>query len=259
MGGAGMEPIRRDFLPGDLEPELRAAGMDGAVSVQARQTLEETNWLLDLAEQHAFLRGVAGWAPLAEPGVAGVLEQFAGRTKLKALRHILHDEPDDDYMLRADFNAGVSLLNRFSLAYDILIFERHLPQTMRFVDLHPNQVFVVDHIAKPRIRDGEISPWRENIAELARRQNVYCKLSGMVTEANWQTWRPGDFQPYFDTVLEAFGPARLMFGSDWPVLLLAGTYRKWREVVSGMISALSPSERDRIMGGTAEEAYRLNR
>lgn len=258
MGGEAMSPIRRDFLPGDLERELRAAGIDGAVSVQARQTLEETNWLLDLAGQHAFLRGVAGWAPLTEPGVAGVLEQFAGRTKLKALRHILHDEPDDDYMLRPDFNAGVSLLKRFNLAYDILIFERHLPQAIRFADRHPNQVFVVDHIAKPRIRERALSPWRENIAELAKRDNVYCKLSGMATEADWQAWRPEDLRPYFETVLAAFGPRRLMFGSDWPVLLLASPYQRWHEVVTGMISGLSASERERILGGTAVEVYKLN-
>jgi L-fuconolactonase len=257
MAGAGLEPIRRDFLPEDLEPELRAAGIAGAVSVQARQTLDETAWLLDLAGRHAFLRGVVGWVPLADPGAAGALERFAGRTKLKGVRHLLQDEPDDDYMLRPDFNAGVGRLHRCQLAYDILIFERHLPQTVRFVDRHPNQVFVLDHIAKPRIRERALSPWRENVAELAKRGNVYCKLSGMATEADWQTWRPEDLRPYFDTVLEAFGPKRLMFGSDWPVLLLAGAYQGWHAVAAEMISALSSSERAWIMGGAAEEAYRL--
>jgi L-fuconolactonase len=258
MTGEDMEPIRRDFLPEDLEREMRAAGFGGAVSVQARQSLRETNWLLELAKHHAFLRGVVGWAPLTDPLVAAVLEQFAGRTKLKGLRHLLQDEPDDGYMLRSDFNAGISLLEHYHLAYDILIFERHLPQTMRFVDRHPNQVFVLDHTAKPRIREQSLSPWRENIAELARRENVYCKISGMATEADWRGWRPEDLQPYFDTVLEAFGPERLMFGSDWPVLLVAGTYRGWHDTVSGMISGLSAAEQDRIMGGTATEAYRLH-
>jgi L-fuconolactonase len=255
--GENMQAIRRDFLPYDLERELRASGIGGAVSVQARQSLEETSRLLDLAEGHGFLRGVVGWVPLTEPGVAGVLEELAGRTKLKGVRHILHDEPDDCYMLRPDFNAGVSLLARCQLAYDILIFEKHLPQTLRFVDQHPNQIFVLDHIAKPRIAAQVFSPWRENIAALARRENVYCKLSGMVTEGYWKSWRSEDLQPYFETVLEAFGPRRLMFGSDWPVLLLASSYGRWHATVTEAISSLSASEREGIMGGAAAEAYRL--
>jgi len=188
--GDGMEAIRRDFLPGDLEAELHAAGIDGAVTVQARQNLVETTWLLDLSEQHGFLRGVVGWVPLTEPAIAQVIENLASRTRLKGVRHILNDEPDDDYMLRADFNAGISLLRRFHLADDILIFERHLPQTLQFVDRHPNQVFVLDHIGKPRIRERVLSPWRESITDLARRENVYCKLSGVVTEAARKSWTP---------------------------------------------------------------------
>ncbi len=137
---------------------------------------------------------------------------------------MVHDEPDDSYILREDFNRGIAQLKRFGLGYDILIFERHLPQTIEFVDRHPDQIFILDHIAKPRIKDGILEPWKSNISELARRQNVYCKLSGMVTEANWSTWTENDLQPYFDVALEAFGPRRLMFGSDWPVLLVAGTY-----------------------------------
>lgn len=252
-----MEVIRRDFLPADLESELRAAGVAGAVSVQARHSLAETTWLLDLAERHAFLRGVVGWVPLTEPALAGVLESLAGRSKLKGVRHILQDEPDDAYMLRADFNAGIGLLERFGLVYDILVFERQLPQALQLVDRHPHQVFVLDHIAKPRIREHALSPWRENVTELARRANVYCKLSGMVTEADWQAWSPGDLRPYFEAALGAFGPQRLMFGSDWPVLLLAGSYPRWHAALSEAISTLSESERERIMGGTAREAYRL--
>jgi L-fuconolactonase len=225
--------------------------------VQARQTLEETTWLLDMAEQHGFLRGVVGWVPLTEPEVAQTIESLASRTKLKGVRHILHDEPDENYMLRDDFNAGIDVLRSLDLAYDILVFERHLPQTLQFVDLHPNQVFVLDHIGKPRIGEHAVSPWRENIAELARRPNVFCKLSGLLTEAGWKSWTPEDLRPYFETVLEAFGPRRLMFGSDWPVLLLAGSYPQWTEVVMEMISGLSNSEQERVMGGTAIEAYRL--
>jgi L-fuconolactonase len=225
--------------------------------VQARQKIEETAWLLQLAVEHDFLRGVVGWVPLSDPHVRSHLERFAGCPKLKAVRHVLHDEPDEFYMLRDDFNAGVALLGEFNVAYDILICERHLPQTIEFVDRHPRQVFILDHIAKPRIRDGVISPWRERLIELARRENVYCKLSGLVTEARWGRWAEAELQPYFDAVLEAFGPRRIMFGSDWPVLLVSVEYRRWMRVVENMIAALSPGERSRIMGETAAEAYRL--
>jgi L-fuconolactonase len=169
----------------------------------------------------------------------------------------LQDEADDSYMLCADFNRGVGLLKDFNLAYDILIFERHLPQTIEFVDLHPQQRFVLDHLAKPHIKDGELSPWRESIRELAKRGNVYCKLSGMVTEADWNRWTPDSLQQYVDTVLEAFGPPRLMFGSDWPVVLLASGYRRWLETVQHLLRSLSADEQARIFGETAKEAYQL--
>jgi L-fuconolactonase len=256
MSGA-MGKLRRDYLPEHLEAVMRDAGIDGAVTVQARQMVKETEWLLELAGIHAFLRGVVGWAPLTAADVRGCLERFAHHSKLKAVRHVLHDEADDFYMLRDDFNRGVALLREFGLVYDILIFERHLPQTIEFVDRHPEQVFVVDHVAKPRIKDRILSSWRENLRELARRPNVYCKLSGMATEADWNTWTQQDLQPYFEVVLAAFGPARLMFGSDWPVLTLAGEYRAWVQVVAGMIAGLSPDEQARIRGGTAIEAYKL--
>ena len=182
--------LRRDFLPEHLAAEIAAAGVDGVVSVQARQTIEETGWLLDFADRNEFIRGVVGWAPLVSPRVADDLARLSDRKKLKAVRHVLQDEPDDDYMLRADFNDGIRGLAQFGLAYDILIYERQLPQAIQLVDRHPSQVFVLDHIAKPRIGEGLLSPWRENIRELARRQNVYCKISGMVTEADWQRWTP---------------------------------------------------------------------
>jgi L-fuconolactonase len=249
--------IRRDFLPADLKKEIDPAGIDGVVSVQARQTIEETNWLLGLAAAHAFIRGVVGWAPLSDPKIAGILELLASKPKLKAIRHVIQDEPDNDFILRDHFSAGIRVLRQYHLVYDILIFERHLPQTIRFVDRHPNQIFVLNHIAKPRIKDHALSAWRENITELAKRENVYCKISGMATEADYQTWTPQDLQPYFDTVLAAFGPRRLMFGSDWPVCLLATSYSRWFKLVSAQIAKLSQPERDRILGGTAVEAYRL--
>ncbi len=252
-----MQVIRRDFLPEDLKQTIGTVGIDGVVSVQARQTVEETEWLLELARAHEFIRGVVGWMPLVSPSVTADLERFADNRKLKGVRHVLQGEADEHYMLRPDFNAGIDVLRDLALAYDILIFERHLPQAIEFVDRHSDQVFILDHIAKPRIAEHVLSPWRENIATLAERENVYCKISGLVTEADQETWTQDDLEPYLDAVLSAFGPSRLMFGSDWPVCLVASAYEKWYRVVSSFISTLSPSERERILGGTAIEAYKL--
>jgi L-fuconolactonase len=255
--GPGMDVIRRDFVPEDLQKEMSAAGIQGSVAVQARQTMEETEWLLRMAERRDFIAGVVGWLPLREPSLAPELERFAGHPKLKGLRHVIHDEPDDDYILGKEFDAGIDLLGQFNLAYDILVFEKHLPQTIRFVDRHPNQLFVLDHIAKPRIRDRHLSPWRENLTDLSKRSNVYCKLSGVVTEADWANWKPEEIEPYMDFALKTFGPERLMFGSDWPVLLLASSYSRWIETVRRLIGKLSVTEQEHIMGLTAAKAYGL--
>ncbi len=252
-----MESIRRNFLVPELAHAMRAGNIDGVVTVQARQTLSETDWLLDLASRHDFIRGVVGWVPLADPAIDSHLQRYRRHPKLKAVRHVLQDEPDELYMLGKDFNHGVSQLEDLGLSYDILIFERHLPQTIEFVDRHPTQVFVLDHIAKPKIKSQVFSPWRERMGELARRENVYCKVSGLVTEAEWSTWTENDLRPFIDAVLECFGPNRLMFGSDWPVSLLACAYEKWIDVVERSTASLSSSERERLFGGTAKAAYRL--
>jgi L-fuconolactonase len=254
--------LRRDFLPADLGRELAAAGVDGVISVQARQSLAETEWLLDLAAQHEFIRGVVGWAPLVAPDVDTHLDRLAAHPaalagKLRAFRHVLQGEPDDAYMLRDDFNRGIRALARRGLAYDILVFERHLPNTITFVDRHPDQVFIVDHIAKPRIAAGELEPWAKNIRELARRPNVSCKLSGMVTEADVRKWTPAQLRPYFEIVLEAFGPGRLLFGSDWPVCLAGVGYPDWKTTVSAALSDLNPSELAAVFGENARRIYRL--
>lgn len=254
---AGMSVLRRDYLPADLRREAAAAGIDGVISVQARQTLEETDWLLKLAEESDFIRGVVGWVPLISETVGKDLARYANRPKLKAVRHVLQDEPDDNYMLRDDFNRGIALLKKAGLRYDILVFERHLPQAIKLVDRHPGTTFILDHIAKPRIRENQLSPWRENMRELGRRANVYCKVSGMVTEANHANWTPQQLRPYFDAALEAFGSRRLMFGSDWPVCLLACGYRRWFQIVREFASKLTPDEQDRLFGQTAIEAYGL--
>ncbi len=252
-----MRAIRRDFLPEHLQAEIAAVGVDGVVSVQARQSIAETEWLLGFAAQHDFIRGVVGWVELVSPAVERELERFAQQPKLKSVRHVVQGEPDENFILREDFNRGVGALRRFGLAYDILIFERHLPQTIQFLDAHSNQIFVLDHIAKPRIKENCIEPWRTHLKELARRPNVYCKASGMVTEADYSAWSEEQLRRYFDVALEAFGPQRLMFGSDWPVCLVACGYARWFELVSSWIAELSSAEQARMLGGTAIEAYKL--
>lgn len=252
-----MQPLRRDFLPEHLRTEIASAGVDGVVSVQARQNLNETEWLLDFAANEDFIKGVVGWVELSSPNVSAELEHFAANPKLKSIRHVVQGELDDQFILRPDFNRGIRELKKFDLAYDILIFERHLPQTIRFVDTHPNQRFILDHIAKPRIKDNVLEPWNTHFRELAKRPNVYCKASGMVTEADYGEWTEVQLKPYFDAALEAFGPERLMFGSDWPVCLLACEYARWHKLVSSWIKKLSSAEQSRILGGTAIEAYQL--
>lgn len=252
-----MRAIRRDFLPDDLRSEITLAGIDAVISVQARQTLAETFWLLELANRHDFIRGVVGWAPLTDSNVEESLERISADPKLRAIRHILQSEPDPFYILRDDFNRGIRILKQFELAYDVLIFERHLPQTIEFVDRHSNQLFIVDHLAKPRVKSREISPWRENIQELAKRPHVYCKISGLVTEGDYSGWTPEQLRPYIETVFEAFGTQRVMFGSDWPVCLVAISYRRWVLTVEEALKGFSESEQERFWSRTAEEAYGL--
>lgn len=253
-----MKMLRRDFLPQHLQREIESAGVSGVVSVQARQTLEETHALLGMARRNSFILGVVGWVPLVDPGVAGILEELSDESELKACRHVLQDEPDDDYMLGESFNDGIRAVTAAGLVYDILIFERHLPQVLDFVDRHPSQAFVLDHIGKPRIRDGSFAAWNRRIRDLARRPNVCCKISGLANEADWGGWTEEQFLPYLDTVLEAFGPRRLMFGSDWPVCLPAIRYGRWLDLVEAFASRLGDGERRRILGGTAIEAYGLD-
>ncbi|HMD42717.1 MAG TPA: amidohydrolase family protein [Candidatus Acidoferrum sp.] len=255
--GEDMSLLARDYLPENLRPELVESGIQGTVAVQTRQTLAETRFLLDFAEEFEFIRGVVGWAPIATAEFLEVLERLKGYTKLKGLRHVIQDELDDQFILRDDFNSGIGLLKRYSLVYDILIYEKHLPAAISFVDRHPSQIFVLDHIGKPRIRAGEIEPWRTNLQSLARRENVFCKLSGLVTEADWKHWQIADLRPYLDVVLGAFGARRLMVGSDWPVCLLASTPKKWFCTLKEFLRPLSVSEQDMILGGVASKVYSL--
>lgn len=251
-----MAVLRRDFLPADLKPELDRAGIDRVVSVQARQCIEETEWLLKLAEENDFIAGVVGWLPIASPEFPALLEKFAASPKLRAIRHVVQDEPDDRFILGEAFNRGIDRLLSTHLVYDILIFERHLPYAIEFVKRHSEeQVFVLDHIAKPKIAAGEMQPWADNLRKLAAFPNVYCKLSGLVTEADIHNWTPDQLRPYVETVLDAFGPERVMFGSDWPVCTCATNYSAWRGLVGEFISRLSENEQAQIMGETALKAY----
>ena len=255
--GDDMKMIRRDFLPADLKKTLDEAGVSGAVSVQARTIVEESDWLLSMAEKHDFLRGVVGWVPLTEKDVEKHLERLSAHKKFKGVRHVIQGEPDDNYILRPDYNAGIKKLLKYKLRYDILIFERQLKPSIKFVDQHPNQMFILDHIAKPKIKERILSPWREDMIALGKRPNVYCKISGMITEADHKKWTSADLAPYLDTALQAFGPKRLMFGSDWPVMLVAGQYKPWVELIKEAIKRYSTAEQEQILSKNAITAYGL--
>src|SRR5277367_3102610 len=235
-----MTALKRDFLPEDLAPLLASIQFDGCIAVQARQSLEETRWLLELADNHDLIRGVVGWVDLRSNDLPRQLESFARNPKLAGVRHVVHDEPDDEFMLRPEFRRGISRLQEFDLTYDLLLFPRHLPVAVELVKEFPAQPFVLDHVAKPKIAEGLLSPWREDIGALAQFPNVFCKLSGMVTEAKWRRWQAGDFRSYLDIVFEAFGPERLMIGSDWPVCTLSGDYGPTMRIVIDYARQFSP-------------------
>jgi L-fuconolactonase len=251
-----MTALQRDFLPADLVVELAKAGVDRAVTVQARQTLEETRWLLKLAQSCEAIRGVVGWAPLAAPGFEELAAKLATDPKLVGLRHIVQAEPKG-FLDDPAFNRGICALQKIGLVYDLLIVENQLEEAIRFVDRHPQQPFVLDHIAKPRIAAAVIEPWRTHIREFSRRSNVSCKLSGMVTEDSWSGWSMESLQPYFDVVVESFGPDRLMAGSDWPVCLVATSYDRWWRTLRNYFANFSEDERAKIFGATATEIYNL--
>lgn len=250
-------PIRRDFMPENLGPLLKRCGVEGSVAVQARQSLEESRWLLKLADHSPEIKGVVGWVDLRAANVEEQLRECAAHPKFVGVRHVVQDEPDDEFMLREDFLRGIGKLRSFDLAYDILIFPRQLPAAIELVRRFPDQRFVLDHIAKPAIRDNVVSPWGELIRELAAAPNVMCKVSGMVTEARWKDWRGSDFTPYLDLVFEAFGPDRLMFGSDWPVCLLAADYVQVYDLLQNYMAGLGQGLEPNIFGQNAVRFYHL--
>jgi L-fuconolactonase len=252
-----MSALRRDFLPADLEPELDRGDSQGSVAVQARQTLEETDWLLQLAEGSPSILGVVGWADLRSPDIRSQLKVLTRNPKFVGVRHIVQSEPDDRFLLRPEFLRGIAALEEFDLAYDILIYTKHLPVAAEFVERFPRQRFVLDHLAKPPIRSGHIDSWAHGIKRLSEFPNVYCKLSGLVTEADWQHWTPEQIVPFLDVAFESFGPDRLMTGSDWPVCLVAASYAQAVQVVKKYLIGRKPETREGVLGGNAQRFWRL--
>ncbi len=256
----GMGVLKRDFSPADLKPLLNEAGIDGVISVQARTDLRENIFLTDYAKENHFIKGVVGWVDLTKDDATKDIARFSEMEKAVGIREILQGMEDDAYCLRNDFNRGVALLHDFGLVYEVLIFHRHLPNVIQLVDKHPSQVFVLDHIAKPDIQlEKPDLVWAKNIKALAEREHVFCKISGLITEvAKEMKWTSKNLHPYFDIVLEAFGPDRLMFGSDWPVSLLRGKYQEWVDCVQDWTTGLSEKEQAAIWGGTATRVYGLS-
>lgn len=253
-----MSVLRRDYLPDELDTLLHENRMDGTVAVQADQSEQETEFLLDLAEKHSFIRGVVGWVDLLAPDLSDRLEHFSPRERLCGVRHIAQAEPDG-FLARDDVVRGIGRLREYDLTYDVLVYAHQLPAALRLVERLGDQPLVVDHLAKPAIRDRKMEPWASHLRELARHPNVCCKVSGLITEADWERWQPDDVRPYLDVVFEAFEPSRLMFGSDWPVCLLAGTYARVVDLIERYAEQLSTPDRDALFGGTATRFYGLKR
>ena len=253
---ASMEKIARDFLPEDLKPLLDQSKIDGCVAVQADQSETETDFLLDFAGRYDFVKGVVGWVDLRSPQLSERLEHYCNNSFFKGVRHIVQAEKDG-FMLQESFLKGIQQLKDFNLTYDILIFPHQLEEAVALVKKNPEQAFVLDHIAKPYIKDKKIDQWAKHINQLAAHQNVNCKLSGLLTEADWNHWQEEDFTAYLTVIMEAFGTDRMMYGSDWPVCLLAGSYPHVVRIVENFISSLSTDDQKKIMGQNAHHFYNL--
>ena len=252
-----MAIIRRDFLPEDLQKEYTENGVDACIAVQADQTTEETDFLITLSEKYNFIKGVVGWVDLRSESVEEDLLRYKKYNVVKGFRHVVQGEPDHNFMLRPDFLRGIQLLGKHDFCYDILIFPHQLGSALELVKKFPNQKFVIDHIAKPYIKDGFFDGWAVIMKEIAKYKNVYCKISGMITEADYKIWTPEQIHPYMKLVLELFGTNRVMYGSDWPVCLVAGSYSKVKALVVDFISMLSKEEQNAIMGENAAKFYNL--
>jgi L-fuconolactonase len=252
-----MKVIQRDFLPSDLLPLLIDNNINGCVAVQANQSEAETHFLLELAQNNDFVKGVVGWVDLRNPDLKSRLDYFSQFKKLKGFRHIVQAEPEDDFLLKDVFSNGIAQLEKYNFTYDILILPKHLPFAVEFVKRFPNQKFVIDHLAKPNFKQNDFSDWEKGITAIAKCENVYCKVSGLVTEADWNNWNEADFFFCLDVVTEAFGTERLLFGSDWPVCLLAADYSQTLEIVTNYFSKFSETDQEKFWNGNAIAFYNL--
>lgn len=252
-----LSSLKSSFLPADLEPFLQSMDFEGCVAVEARQMLKENDWLLGLSEASNFIKGIVGWVDLCSPDVVAQLERYGAYPKIKGIRHLILDEPDDNFMLLEGFQKGIAALQEFNLTYDLLIFPQHLPVTIKLVEQFPHQRFVLDHIGLPSIKDGIISPWDKDLMELAKFENVFCKLTGMDYMANWQNWEPADFTPYLDIVFSAFDFDRLMVGSNWPVCTVSRDYQSIMNIVLEYIQQFSPEIQEKILGENCAKFYNL--
>ena len=251
-----MGRIKKDFLPVDLSPILRESKIEGCVAVQADQSEKETDFLIKCAHQNSFVRGIVGWTDLQSPGVQARLEYYYQFQEVKGFRHVVQTEPDD-FLLDDNFCKGIALLEQYNFTYDILIYPRQLTAALKFVKRFPRQSFVIDHLAKPLIKQQQLKPWKQQLQQIAMHENVSCKISGMVTEADWANWKPSAFKSFLETTLEAFGSKRVMYGSDWPVCLLAATYDQQLQIIRDFISPLSTAEKRAIMGENAARFYHI--
>ncbi|HSC55017.1 MAG TPA: amidohydrolase family protein [Phnomibacter sp.] len=252
-----MQVIRRDFMPADLAKVFAENKVQQCVAVQADQTEKETDWLLQLAEENNFISGVVGWVDLRSPDIESRLQHYAQFSKLKGFRHVLQGE-EPSFMLQPDFLRGISLLHQYGFTYDILIFPKHLEAALQLVAQFPEQRFVIDHLAKPYIKTGDTDGWRTGMQKLAAHKNVYCKISGMVTEADWNSWSPNELRPYLDVVVKSFGTDRIMFGSDWPVCLVASSYQRWMQVLISYFALHAEEDQAKFFGDNASRFYQLN-
>lgn len=251
-----MKVLQQDYLPETIASTLKRNGVEGCVAVQADQSELETRFLVELANTHPIIKGVVGWVDLKAPDVTERLQHFAPHSIIKGYRHILQAEPPE-FFLREDFQRGVAALKDFGYTYDVLIYHYQLKPALKFVSLYPDQKLVIDHCAKPDIKNKEITEWAKLMKEMAAQPNIYCKLSGLFTEAAWKEWSAGDFYPYLDVVFEAFGTDRLMFGSDWPVILVSGMYVQWKSLLEKYMENYPDEEKEKVFGGNAIRFYNL--
>ncbi len=252
-----LKAIRKSYLPPDLKPQLQAAGVDRCVFVQTQHKLEENRWVLGLADQHDFIAGVVGWVDLYAPDVGDQLLTFTDHPKFVGIRHVVQDEPDENWIVHPHALRGLKVLEQHGVPYDLLFYTQHLRHAATLAKALPKLKMVINHLSKPKIKTHQIDEWKTDLQIAAQYPNMYCKLSGMITEADWAHWKPADLKPYVDAALEAFGPERCMFGSDWPVCELAGTYAQVIDALRQVLAAISETERAAIFGGTASRFYGL--